>query len=188
VQAIKVVPARDIARNSRSIQGVLSTARDEHVMHTFLDKTFCRSEAHMGRSAGCDRNLICNPLLSLAVCPGFSLDEKVRGEVVSNVQLHHRVRLGCCRNHSKQRKDTIETPNGRDNHGSAQCQNCQSDGDTRPSSFCWRGFRIHIFRGGVVGLKAKLPQDFFRVHTTDELDLFANQLQQDVCALRTDCG
>jgi hypothetical protein len=68
-------------------QGVLSTARDEHVMHTFLDKTFCRSEAHMGRSAGYDRNLICNPLLSLAVCPGFSLDEKLGGEVVSNVLL-----------------------------------------------------------------------------------------------------
>ena len=46
----------------------------------------------MGRSAGYDRNLICNPLLSLAVCPGFSLDEKVRGEVVSIVLLI-RVRL-----------------------------------------------------------------------------------------------
>src|SRR5579862_1544181 len=82
--------------------------------------------------------------------------------------------------------DTIETPNGRIITGQLSVKTVKAIVTLGPSSFCWRRFRIRIFRV-VAGLKAKLPQDFLRVHTADELDFFANQLQQDVCALRTDC-
>ena len=56
---------------------------------------------------------------------------------------------------------------------------------------CWRRFGIRIFRGAIpqtiAGLKAKLPKDFLHVHTAEEFDLFAHQLQEYVFALRADC-
>jgi hypothetical protein len=91
VQAIKVVPARDVTRNSRSIQGVLSTARDEHVIHTFLDKTFAVARPMWVKSAGYDRNLIRQfPAILLSRWPfvrGSAWMRRSGVEVVSNVLL-----------------------------------------------------------------------------------------------------
>jgi hypothetical protein len=83
--------------SNRYIQGDLSTACNEHVIHTFLDKTLCRGEAHAGRSASYDGNLVgqfpANVPLSSAVCPGFSLDENVVGESRLDCSAHNCARL-----------------------------------------------------------------------------------------------
>src|SRR5579862_105209 len=111
-----IVPHLQKARHrwlTRNARGKASSAlgkksqsisrRNRAVGANFLDKTLCRGEAHTGQSSGYDRNLIgqfpANVPLSLAVCPGFSLDEKVGGGSRLDCSAHNRVRLGCCRNH-----------------------------------------------------------------------------------------